>query len=231
MSAVIICIAGAKAAGRDEGHTRAQPYAGGTAQIKFTEHKGQGAFTLSAICAEDFALVRAAGILGSLETETRRTPDRLPVPHSQSATPFLSRGVIPAGSSPDRRIAGGLLPIWRGLRLFQFVRAIQVARHLVEKETRGWGDQGNALERLERRYGLPFWSLNNLRTGRAKTIEASLFARIRTAYLDLCEREVAKLQHEIAIEKALTPDDTFEDLEREAAQLVARVQAKKAALK
>lgn len=100
-------------------------------------------------------------------------------------------------------------------------------RRMVETETKGWGDQESALNRLEARYGLPFWSLNNLRTGRAKTVEAGLFSRIRGAYLDLCERQVARLQHEIAIEKALNEDDTLEDLEREARRLAARIQAKK----
>lgn len=104
-------------------------------------------------------------------------------------------------------------------------------RRMVEKETRGWGDQSNALSRLERRYGLPFWSLNNLRTGRAKTVEAGLFARIRAAYWDLCEREIAKLQHELSVEKALNPNDDFDDLELEAQALLARVAAKKEAVR
>lgn len=102
-------------------------------------------------------------------------------------------------------------------------------RRMVEREARGWGDQASAQERLEARYGLPFWTLEHLRTGRAKTVEAGLFARIRGAYLDLCERQVAKLQHEIAIERALSEDDTLEDLEREARTLAARIQAKKQA--
>ena len=101
-------------------------------------------------------------------------------------------------------------------------------RRMVQSETRGWGDQDSALARLEARYGIPFWSLNNLRTGRAKTVEAGLYARIRAAYIDLCERQVAKLQHEIAIEKALNEDDSLEDLERQAADLVAKVEARKA---
>lgn len=100
-------------------------------------------------------------------------------------------------------------------------------RRMVEKESRGWGDQEGALGRLEARYGLPFWAMNNIRTGRAKTVEAGIFARIRGAYLDLCERQVAKLQHEISIEKALNEDDTLEDLEREARALAARIAAKK----
>ena len=100
-------------------------------------------------------------------------------------------------------------------------------RRMVATETRGWGDTDNALARLEARYGLPFWSINNIRTGRAKTVEAGLFGRIRAAYLDLCERQVAKLQHDIAVEKALNEDDTLEDLEREAAALAARIATKR----
>lgn len=102
-------------------------------------------------------------------------------------------------------------------------------RRMVEREARGWGDQSEAQARLESRYGIPYWAMDRLRTGRAKTVEAGLFARIRGAYIDLCERQVAKLQHEIAIEKALTEDDTLEDLELEAAALAARIQAKKEA--
>jgi hypothetical protein len=101
-------------------------------------------------------------------------------------------------------------------------------RRMVATEAKGWGDQANAQKRLEDRYGLSFWALEHLRTGRAKTIEAGLFARIRAAYVDLCERQVVKLQHEIAVEKAISGDDTLEDFEREAASLAARIQAKKA---
>lgn len=102
-------------------------------------------------------------------------------------------------------------------------------RRMVEREARGWGGQTQAQARLETRYGIPFWALERLRTGRAKTVEAGLFARIRGAYLDLCERQVAKLQHEISVEKALNEDDTLEDLEREARSLAARIAAKKQA--
>jgi hypothetical protein len=105
------------------------------------------------------------------------------------------------------------------------------ARRLVERETRGWGDQAEAGRRIEARYGIPFNSLEHLRTGRAKTVEAGLFQRIRAAYLDLCERQVARLQHEIAIEKALNEDDSIQDLEREAAALAKRIAAKKAGRK
>lgn len=103
-------------------------------------------------------------------------------------------------------------------------------RRMVEKETRGWGDGNNALTRLARRYGLSHWTLNHLRTGRAKTVEAGVFARIKSAYLDLCERQIQKLQQEIAIEKALHHDDYFEGLEQEAEALAERLAAQKQAV-
>lgn len=56
-------------------------------------------------------------------------------------------------------------------------------------------------------------------------------ARIRAAYLDLCERQVRALQHEISVEKALHEDDTIQDLERQAARLASQIAAKKAAMK
>lgn len=102
-------------------------------------------------------------------------------------------------------------------------------RRMIAKEVNGWGDQANAQRRVGDRYGIPFWALEHLRTGRAKTVDASLFARIRSAYIDLCERQIAKLQHEIAIEKAVIGDDSLEDLEREAEALASRIAAKKAA--
>lgn len=100
-------------------------------------------------------------------------------------------------------------------------------RKMLEREARGWGDQGPAQQRLEARYGLSYWQLDHLRTGRAKSVDAGLFARVKAAYLDLCERQVSKLQHEIAIEKAMNSDDSLEDLEREAKALAARIEAKK----
>mgnify|MGYP000432103208 CR=1 FL=1 len=76
---------------------------------------------------------------------------------------------------------------------------------------------------------LPFGQpLPSEREGGTLTVEAGLLARIRGAYLDLCERQVSKLQHEIAVEKALNEDDTLEDLEREARRLAARIAKKKA---
>jgi hypothetical protein len=83
---------------------------------------------------------------------------------------------------------------------------------------------------FERQYGLGRWTIEHLRKGRAKTCDVGIFARMRAAYIDLCERQVTKLQHQIAIERA-TGDDTLEDLETEARALAAKIQAKKAGLR
>ena len=106
--------------------------------------------------------------------------------------------------------------------------AYDYASRLVEEEQRG-ADVEAALHRLEQRYGLSPNQIMHLRSRRAKSCDVGLFARLRAAYLDLCERQVTKLQHQIAVEKA-TGDDDLEDLVREAADLAAKIAAKKAAL-
>lgn len=108
--------------------------------------------------------------------------------------------------------------------------ASNYASRLLDMEQRGSSDTEGALYRLEQRYGLSPNQITHLRSRRAKSCDVSLFARLRAAYLDLCERQVSKLQHEIAIEKA-TGDDTLEDLEGEARALASKIAAKKAALK
>ena len=106
--------------------------------------------------------------------------------------------------------------------------ATEYVRTMVQRESRGPGDIENAMQRLETRYGLPFWTLWHLRKGRAKTCDTSLFARIRGAYLDMCQQQVGSLLHEIQVEAAIG-DDTLEDLEARIQLLVEEVAAKKAA--
>jgi hypothetical protein len=85
-----------------------------------------------------------------------------------------------------------------------------------------------AFDRFERKYGVGRWTLEHLRKGRAKTCDVGIFARLRAAYLDLCERQVSKLQLQITYLKA-TGDDDLTDLEGEARRLAEKIEAKKAA--
>lgn len=105
--------------------------------------------------------------------------------------------------------------------------AYDYASRLVEHEQRG-SDLDAALHRLEQRYGLSPSQIMHLRSKRAKSCDVGLFARLRMAYIDLCERQVSRLQQQIAIEKA-TGDDTLEDLEAEARALAEKIAARKAA--
>lgn len=104
-------------------------------------------------------------------------------------------------------------------------------RQMIQAESRGPGDSEGAMARLEAHYGIGFWTLDRLRKGRSKTCDISLYQRIRHAYLDMCERQVTKLQIQIAIEKATADDDTLEDLEAEALAVAQKIAAKKAASK
>ncbi|MGB3814013.1 MAG: hypothetical protein WA950_12380 [Shinella sp.] len=99
------------------------------------------------------------------------------------------------------------------------------ARKMVERESRGNGDQLNALERVGRRCGMTARSLRRLINGETKDPGVSVFSRVRSAYLDFCARQIAELQHEIEVEKArIGGDDTFADLAAEAEVLAAKVE-------
>jgi len=97
---------------------------------------------------------------------------------------------------------------------------------MVANEMRGPGDTKPALERLSRRYGLSFWTLEHIRKGRAKECDAGLFERIRAAYLDHCERKLRELEHELRMEKA-RGDARDNDLLVETEALLAKLAARK----
>lgn len=101
-------------------------------------------------------------------------------------------------------------------------------RRMVARESRGWGDQQEAQRRIEQRYGLPFWSLEHLRTRRAKSCETSLFLRIKAAFIDHCGKQAARLLHEAETAKAVNPDVYLDDIEDQIRDLVARLEDAKA---
>ena len=108
--------------------------------------------------------------------------------------------------------------------------ATDLVRLMVQRESSGPGDTGNAMSRLEQRYGIGFWQLSHLRKGNAKTCDLGLYARIRAAYLDMCQRQATNLLHEIEIEAA-AGDDTDLDLADALRALAAKIETRKAALK
>ena len=99
------------------------------------------------------------------------------------------------------------------------------ANALIEKEGRVSIEE--ALRRVEARTGVNYWTLWAFRYRKPKVIAADIFFQIRDSYLALCEREVAKLEHSIAIAKAKGGTDDLEDIAGTAASVRAQLEAAK----
>jgi len=108
--------------------------------------------------------------------------------------------------------------------------ASSYVRQMVALEEIRTGNKETALHALANNYGLGFWQLTHLYKRKAKTCDVSLFARIKTAYLDVCASMIANLQHEMTIEEAVSGDAHDEDLVAAAAALASKVAAQRAAL-
>jgi len=102
--------------------------------------------------------------------------------------------------------------------------AADYANRLIEREA-GVGGTEEAMRRVEAKTGIGYWTLWGLRYRRRdlKTIAADQFTRIRNAYLATCQRQLAALQHEIAVEEARCGNDAFADLALEAERLASRL--------
>jgi hypothetical protein len=105
--------------------------------------------------------------------------------------------------------------------------AAAYARKMVERESRGNGDQMNALERVGRECGMTSRSLRRLINGETKDPGITLMGRLRAAYLRMCEREITKLKHEVAADKARFGDAAFEDFDAEIQAVAEKLRAAK----
>lgn len=77
---------------------------------------------------------------------------------------------------------------------------------LVKREHRGPGDTIDAARlRAARKYHVPEQALWSLRYRRPKDIAGSIYRTLQRAVAAECERQEAKLRHELEITKALPP--------------------------
>lgn len=76
------------------------------------------------------------------------------------------------------------------------------ARRLTQVEARGPGDMENAWRRLEHKHGIPWRTFWSLRYRPPRDLSISIYHRLRSAYEAECERQIRRLEHEIAITKA-----------------------------
>ncbi|MGX5719896.1 hypothetical protein [Shinella zoogloeoides] len=103
--------------------------------------------------------------------------------------------------------------------------ARRYARLMVERESRGNGDQINALERVARRCHMSARALRRLIIGETKDPSIRVFAAVRAAYLDGLARQIAELQSELAVETAKSANFDISSIQRELEALTERVEA------
>lgn len=100
-------------------------------------------------------------------------------------------------------------------------------RRMVKEESTGWGDEAEALRRIARACRASFWTLNNLRIGRAKTVDSDLRDRIRQYYIDHCRSHAARLLHEAELAAKENNNDFLGNVQDEIRALAARLEAAK----
>ena len=77
--------------------------------------------------------------------------------------------------------------------------ASDMAKSLVNRETRGPGDLDNAMRRVETKYGVPYATLWALRYRKPKDIMISAFMRITEAYEAQRLEQIRRFEHEKSI--------------------------------
>lgn len=107
------------------------------------------------------------------------------------------------------------------------VEASLYVRAMIHRESAGPGEAERAMERIEAKYGIGFWTLDHLRKGKAKTCDVSLYARIKSAFIDHCGRQAQRLLQEAATAQQVNPNDDVAGIEREIQALAARLEAAK----
>ena len=69
-------------------------------------------------------------------------------------------------------------------------------RRMVKEESTGWGGDAEALHRIARKVQASFWTLHNIKIGRAKTVRPDLRDRIRNYFIEHLRGHAARLLHE-----------------------------------
>lgn len=88
-------------------------------------------------------------------------------------------------------------------------RAAWWSKELARFRARGPGDTENAMRAIGRDYAIDYWLLWRLRyrAQQIKDIGVSVYARLEAAYRSECERQHARLAHELNITRAIVGPD------------------------
>lgn len=117
---------------------------------------------------------------------------------------------------------------WRASPVSAADQAIDFARRAVNAEARGHGDVEDAMHRLAAKTGVGYWTWWGLWNRRRKTADADLLGVIRGAYLLVCQRQLATLQHALAAEERQS-GNVDADLVAETEALLAKIKARRSA--
>lgn len=99
------------------------------------------------------------------------------------------------------------------------------ARKMVERESRGNGDQMNALDRVAQCCGMSARALRRIISKETKDPGIKVSARIERAYVEQCRRMIVELENEIAKQKARHGNDRLKHFDDEVSALRGRVDA------
>jgi hypothetical protein len=101
-------------------------------------------------------------------------------------------------------------------------------RRMVKEESTGWGGDAEALHRIARKVQASFWTLHNIKIGRAKTVRPDLSDRIRNYFIDHLRGHAARLLQEAEIAaKGNNNNVDLSVLEGEIRALASRLEAAK----
>lgn len=130
---------------------------------------------------------------------------------------LLSNGINNKGSSKAMS----------SLSAFGPKEAAMFAQKMIETESRGNGDQMNAMERVAKRCGVTSRQLRRFLAGDIKRPGWDLIQGIHVGFFGLLESKVKALQHEIEVCKTRYGSAHFEDLDDQTEALVAEVETRK----
>lgn len=103
------------------------------------------------------------------------------------------------------------------------VEASYFVRQMIHREASGPGEAERAMEKIEAKYGIGFWTLDHLRKGKAKTCDVGLYARIKAAFIDHCGKQAMRLLQEAERAQLKGFDGDVADIQREIEALQARL--------
>jgi hypothetical protein len=87
--------------------------------------------------------------------------------------------------------------------------AAEWSRSLTRMRARGPGDTDNAMRSIEREYGVDYWLQWRLRyrLSSLRDIGVTAYMSLKAAYQAECERQMRKLEHDIAVTETITGPD------------------------